>query len=215
MRKYSGESGIPHPEHLRGTQLRQHIATQSAMMDLREHEVDDLANFMGHAEKIHREHYQIPVVTRDIGRISQLLEMGVGDFNQDCFKNRDSTIDKSMLQKRKNDTEKSSKDHFSNESDEQNEGIVSAKISGRTEPREMSNVSWGPRDSAKSETDYRVCRLVNVVSSEIVALRIVHRNTTHFFIKISAIKSEKMRMPKDHMTLQPKNPVTFISRGDQ
>ncbi|KAG5890672.1 hypothetical protein JTB14_011638 [Gonioctena quinquepunctata] len=50
--------------------------------------------------------------------------------------------DKSILHKRKNDTENSSKDHFSNESDEQNEGIVSAKISGRTEPREMSNVQF-------------------------------------------------------------------------
>ncbi|KAG5890668.1 hypothetical protein JTB14_011634 [Gonioctena quinquepunctata] len=92
MGKYSEQSGILHPEHLRGTQLRKHIATQSAMMDLREHEVNDLANFMGHAEKIHREHNRISVVTRKIGRISQLLEMGVGDFNQDCFKNSDSTI---------------------------------------------------------------------------------------------------------------------------
>ncbi|KAG5861314.1 hypothetical protein JTB14_003512 [Gonioctena quinquepunctata] len=73
MRKYSEESGIPHPDHLRGTQLTKHIATQSAMMDLREHEVNDLANFMGHAEKIHREHYRILVVTREIGRFQSGL----------------------------------------------------------------------------------------------------------------------------------------------
>ncbi|KAG5890676.1 hypothetical protein JTB14_011642 [Gonioctena quinquepunctata] len=271
MKKYSGESGIPHPEHLRGNQLRQHIATQSAMMDLREHEVDDLANFMGHAEKIHREHYQIPVVTRDIGRISQLLGMGVGDFNQDCLKNRDLTIvqfvddgiyhicfkksvkdtrdgiiakwgprtfyktcvikssnnqnelkqikailensstlkvslqkDKSMLQKRKNDTENSSKDHFSNESDEQNEDIVSAKISGRTEPREMSNVVSG-------------CSSTNVRGTEdgIDTLLRSEKNSEHTDAEISDASEtyhELCFLPKDSWS---KNTDKFTTYGKE
>lgn len=32
---------------------------------------------MGHAEKVHRDHYRLPTAARQIGRISQLLEMGV------------------------------------------------------------------------------------------------------------------------------------------
>lgn len=78
MRKFSKESGIRHPEIMRGTQLRKHIATQSALLNLEEGEIADLANFMGHAEKIHRDHYRVPIVAREIGRISQLLEIGVG-----------------------------------------------------------------------------------------------------------------------------------------
>ena len=33
---------------------------------------------IGHAQKDHWEHYRIPVVARDIGRVSQLLEIGLG-----------------------------------------------------------------------------------------------------------------------------------------
>lgn len=31
---------------------------------------------MGHADKIHRDHYRMPIVAREIGRVSQLLEIG-------------------------------------------------------------------------------------------------------------------------------------------
>ncbi|XP_074035965.1 uncharacterized protein isoform X2 [Leptinotarsa decemlineata] len=78
MRRFASECKSSRPELLRGTQLRKHLATQSALLDLNENEVNDLANFMGHADKIHREHYRIPVVTREIGRVSKLLEIGVG-----------------------------------------------------------------------------------------------------------------------------------------
>lgn len=78
MRRFSKESGINDAELMRGTQLRKHIATQCALLDLQESEVSDLANFMGHADKIHREHYRIPIVAREIRRVSQLLEIGVG-----------------------------------------------------------------------------------------------------------------------------------------
>ncbi|KAJ8944572.1 hypothetical protein NQ314_009443 [Rhamnusium bicolor] len=78
MRTFAKESGISNDSLMRGTQLRNQLATQSATLDLNEGEVNDLANFLGHAEKIHREHYKIPVVSREIGRISRLLEMGIG-----------------------------------------------------------------------------------------------------------------------------------------
>ncbi|KAG5866879.1 hypothetical protein JTB14_037480 [Gonioctena quinquepunctata] len=36
------------------------------VLNIQEEEVDDLANFLGHANKIHKEHYRMPIVTRDI-----------------------------------------------------------------------------------------------------------------------------------------------------
>lgn len=87
MRRFANEAGVDHPELLRGTQLRKHLATQSALLNLDDCEVSDLANFMGHAEKIHKDIYRLPLATRDIARVSQILEIGVGR------KQRKNTVD--------------------------------------------------------------------------------------------------------------------------
>lgn len=78
MRRFSVESDIANPELLRGTYLRKHLATQAAFLDLDDTEVSDLVNFMGHADKIHREHYRIPVASREVNRVSRVLEIGIG-----------------------------------------------------------------------------------------------------------------------------------------
>lgn len=54
MRKYSMECGALNPDRLRGTNLRKHIATMCTNLNLKDYEVFDLANFMGHADKIHK-----------------------------------------------------------------------------------------------------------------------------------------------------------------
>lgn len=78
MRRFSEESGVRNPKLFRGTILRKHIATKTGTMDLPQAEVSDLANFMGHHDKVHLNNYRVPVVSREIGRISQYLEAGVG-----------------------------------------------------------------------------------------------------------------------------------------
>ncbi|KAF5274677.1 hypothetical protein FQR65_LT16908 [Abscondita terminalis] len=79
MRKFSKKCGAQHPERLRATELRKHIATHSQLLDLKESEVSDLAKFMGHADKIHMDHYRQPIISREIGRISTLLINAQGD----------------------------------------------------------------------------------------------------------------------------------------
>lgn len=88
LRKFSVLCGAKQPSTLRGTQLRKHIATQSVLLDLQENEIADLANFMGHGEKIHKDHYRLPIVTRDIVRMSRLLEKAQGSDDNNC-KSRD------------------------------------------------------------------------------------------------------------------------------
>lgn len=51
MRKFSTECGAQIPFSLRGTELRKHIATLCVTYNLKEDEVQDLANFMGHEKK--------------------------------------------------------------------------------------------------------------------------------------------------------------------
>ncbi|XP_066593194.1 uncharacterized protein [Prorops nasuta] len=54
IRKFSVECGGEHPETLRGTTLRKHMATLGVKLNLTDSEVGDLAQFLGHAEKIHK-----------------------------------------------------------------------------------------------------------------------------------------------------------------
>lgn len=63
---------------MRGTGLRKHVATISVALDLSENDVSDLAKHMGHAVAIHKEIYRQPVISRDIIRMSQVLEKAQG-----------------------------------------------------------------------------------------------------------------------------------------
>lgn len=90
MRTFSIKCGAQVPESLRGTLLRKHIATTCISLNLSEPEVEDLANFMGHADKIHRSHYRIPLAQRDIVHVAGLLEKAQGIFESN---NPNETLD--------------------------------------------------------------------------------------------------------------------------
>lgn len=81
LREFSSQCNAEMPISLRGTQLRKHIATKCILLNLQDDEVADLCNYMGHAENIHKEYYRQPIVSRDILRMSQLLEKAQEDIN--------------------------------------------------------------------------------------------------------------------------------------
>ncbi|XP_070155794.1 putative uncharacterized protein DDB_G0282133 [Polyergus mexicanus] len=81
MRKFAYECGADHPERLRGTLLRKHIATNCHKLKLTEYEVYELANFMGHQENIHKKYYRLPQKEADILNISKYLEAALGTNN--------------------------------------------------------------------------------------------------------------------------------------
>ena len=83
LRKYSTECGADVPYTLRGTQLRKHVATTCLKMDLTEQFTSDLANFMGHADNIHKAHYRMPVAHKEILGITKLLEVAQGCDEED------------------------------------------------------------------------------------------------------------------------------------
>lgn len=78
LRQYAVECGAENPETLRATELRKHIATMCIHYNLSENEVSSLANFMGHADKIHLVHYRQPIMEKEILEISQYLEAAQG-----------------------------------------------------------------------------------------------------------------------------------------
>jgi len=64
---------------LRGTHLRKHIATKCISLNLLEHQVNDLSNHLRHTDKIHKDHYRLPIASRDILQVSKLLEYAQGE----------------------------------------------------------------------------------------------------------------------------------------
>ncbi|XP_039519797.1 uncharacterized protein LOC120473826 isoform X4 [Pimephales promelas] len=73
LRIYANECGAKKPEFLRSTQLRKHVATLSQVLNLKNHELDQVADFLGHDIRVHREYYRLPEATTQLAKISKLL----------------------------------------------------------------------------------------------------------------------------------------------
>ncbi|XP_074097653.1 uncharacterized protein LOC141526516 isoform X2 [Cotesia typhae] len=78
MRNFSKRCNAKFPDRLRAAGLRKHFATTVASLKIDECQIYDVSNFMGHAEKIHRDYYRQTVVTRDVCGVSKILEVASG-----------------------------------------------------------------------------------------------------------------------------------------
>lgn len=83
LRHFSSICGAKRPEAIRSTRLRKHIATMTQIMNLREHELDVLADFMGHNIRVHREVYRMSSDVMQIAKVSKfLLAAEKGELNK-------------------------------------------------------------------------------------------------------------------------------------
>ncbi|XP_058230695.1 uncharacterized protein LOC131343211 [Hemibagrus wyckioides] len=73
LRLYASQCGAQNPEHLKSTHLRKHVATLSQILNLKNNELDQVADFLGHDIHIHREYYRLPDATFQLAKISKLL----------------------------------------------------------------------------------------------------------------------------------------------
>lgn len=71
--QFADACGAEYPQNLRSTNLRKQIATISQVMNLRDNELDQLADFLGHDIRVHREYYRLPQSTLQLAKISKLL----------------------------------------------------------------------------------------------------------------------------------------------
>jgi len=64
-------------------------------LNLTDNQITDLANFMGHHEKIHKKVYRKPIIVKDITEVSQLLEaaQGVRDTSNNLINESDSEVE--------------------------------------------------------------------------------------------------------------------------
>ncbi|XP_048830876.1 uncharacterized protein LOC125725220 isoform X8 [Brienomyrus brachyistius] len=73
LRLYATQCGAQNPQHLRSTHLRKHVATLSQILNLKNNELDQVADFLGHDIRVHREYYRLPEATTQLAKISKLL----------------------------------------------------------------------------------------------------------------------------------------------
>ncbi|KAL0970083.1 hypothetical protein UPYG_G00236930 [Umbra pygmaea] len=73
FRKYGKACGARNPGALTSTKLRMQISTLSTILNLKENEMDQLANFLGHDIRVHREYYRLPESTLQLAKMSKLL----------------------------------------------------------------------------------------------------------------------------------------------
>lgn len=86
LKKFAVASGAKNPSLMTATNSRKHLATICVTLQLNDTSVADVAEFMGHAEKVHREHYRQNPIERQIVQMSQVLEAAQGNLiakNQD------------------------------------------------------------------------------------------------------------------------------------
>jgi len=79
LRTTAERSEVAHPERLRSTKLRKHVATLSQVLNLKKNEMDQLAQFMGHSINVHRQFYRLPnntLQSAHIAKIFLLMEKG-------------------------------------------------------------------------------------------------------------------------------------------
>ena len=69
----SAECGASKPHLLTSTRLRKHVATTTQVLGLKEHEMDMLANFLGHDIIIHTKFYRMPLDVLQIARVSKVF----------------------------------------------------------------------------------------------------------------------------------------------
>ncbi|KAE8277669.1 hypothetical protein D5F01_LYC24330 [Larimichthys crocea] len=73
IRQMAKECGAKHPETLSSTKLRKQVSTLSTVLNLKDNEMDTLANFLGHDIRVHRQYYRLPEGTLELAKVSKVL----------------------------------------------------------------------------------------------------------------------------------------------
>lgn len=79
LKKFAELSGAENPSRINGTNLRKQLATICVSLKLDDADVADVADFMGHAELVHRNSYRQNTIDRQVVKMSQWLEAALGN----------------------------------------------------------------------------------------------------------------------------------------
>ncbi|XP_023312017.1 uncharacterized protein LOC108915376 [Anoplophora glabripennis] len=120
LRKYAHKCGARNPELLTSTRFRKQLATILQLMNFENDEMEQIARFMGHTEKTHKEFYRLTddvYQTAKVAKVLLLLNVGKGsEFKGKSLEEIEVAND--VLEC---DEEKTTKDEETGNIEEQNE----------------------------------------------------------------------------------------------
>ncbi|KAL6484182.1 hypothetical protein MHYP_G00062270 [Metynnis hypsauchen] len=148
IRKFASECGAKHPKTLSSTKLRKHVSTLSKVLNLKDTEMDQLADFLGHDIRVHRKFYRLPEGTLQLAKISKVL-MALEQGRMSEFKGRnleDITIEPN---------EKVNLDSDLSESDDQDEAEQQTQTMPCQSPLTSKETVPADRDQSESEDQNR------------------------------------------------------------
>ena len=70
IRDLAKDCGVKNPSTLTSTKLRKQIGTLSEVLNLSNAELDQLADFLGHDIRVHRQFYRLPEGTLQLAQLS-------------------------------------------------------------------------------------------------------------------------------------------------
>lgn len=70
---FARKAGCELAETITSTRLRKHVSTMVQLLNLKDHELDALAQFLGHDIRVHRKHYRLQDETIQLAKISKIL----------------------------------------------------------------------------------------------------------------------------------------------
>ncbi|XP_059907746.1 uncharacterized protein LOC132457512 isoform X3 [Gadus macrocephalus] len=73
IRLFARVCGAQRPDSLSSSKLRKQVSTLSKVLNLNDTELDQLADFLGHDIRIHRQYYRLPEGTLQLAKISKIL----------------------------------------------------------------------------------------------------------------------------------------------
>ena len=94
LRQAANSCGAKNPSSLRSTIFRKHVATLSQVLNLKNNELDLLAQFMGHDVRVHREFYRLP---NDVLQTSKLAKLFLLMDNGQLASQKGKSLDELLL----------------------------------------------------------------------------------------------------------------------
>ncbi|XP_074532471.1 uncharacterized protein LOC141807667 isoform X2 [Halichoeres trimaculatus] len=159
VRTFAHLCGAKSPQSMRSTQLRKHIATQSQILNLKNNELDQLANFLGHDIRVHRDFYRLPEATIEVAKITKiLLAMEKGTLAEFQGKSLDEIeiedeLDPEMGEDEQDDVDNKSNEDDESSSDEHGGEGKSGRDSGEDGGNGESDCPLGPSENQEMAVD--------------------------------------------------------------
>ncbi|XP_071491517.1 uncharacterized protein [Diadema antillarum] len=73
LRKHAIDCGAERPHLLTSTRLRKSLGTMTQVLNLKDNELDQVADFLGHDIRVHRQFYRMPLDVLQAARVSKVL----------------------------------------------------------------------------------------------------------------------------------------------